>query len=55
MHLDKAKIRQSFAAASVTYDGVAALQRSVGSALLAMIDSENMGGTLLDVGCGTGF
>jgi len=55
MQLDKAKIRQSFAAASVTYDGVAALQRSVGKALLAMIDSENLGGTLLDVGCGTGF
>ncbi len=55
MQLDKAKIRQSFAAASVTYDGVAALQRTVGKALLAMIDRESLSGDLLDVGCGTGF
>ena len=37
MYLDKAKIRQSFAAASVTYDGVAALQRTVGKALLRIL------------------
>lgn len=55
MQLDKAKIRQSFAAASVTYDGVAALQRTVGKALLAMADSGSLGGDVLDVGCGTGF
>lgn len=55
MQLDKRKIRQSFAAASVTYDGVAALQRTVGKALLAMVDSESLTGILLDVGCGTGF
>ncbi len=54
MPLDKAKIRQSFSAASVTYDGVAALQRSVGYALLDSIDS-HITGTLLDIGCGTGF
>lgn len=55
MYLDKAKIRQSFAAASVTYDGVAALQRTVGKALLNTINTESLTGTLLDLGCGTGF
>lgn len=55
MQLDKAKIRQSFAAASVTYDGVAALQRTVGKALLGTINAESLTGTLLDLGCGTGF
>lgn len=56
MYLDKAKIRQSFAAASVTYDGVAELQRTVGKALLDTGDNnENPAGTLLDLGCGTGF
>ncbi len=55
MTLDKDKIKQSFAAAAVTYDGVAALQRTVGKALLATIDTESLAGTLLDLGCGTGF
>jgi malonyl-CoA O-methyltransferase len=55
MQLDKAKIRQSFAAASVTYDGVAALQRTVGKELLDTINIESLTGTLLDLGCGTGF
>ncbi len=55
MQLDKAKIRQSFAAASVTYDGVAALQRTVGKALLGVIGTESLTGILLDLGCGTGF
>ncbi len=56
MQLDKAKIKQSFAAASVTYDNVAALQRTVGKALLGTIDAESLTtGTLLDLGCGTGF
>ena len=55
MYLDKAKIKQSFAAASGTYDGVAELQRTVGNALLSIIDSGSFAGTLLDLGCGTGF
>ncbi|WP_333873344.1 malonyl-ACP O-methyltransferase BioC [Methylobacter sp.] len=55
MYLDKAKIKQSFAAASVTYDGVAELQRTVGKALLSIIGTESLAGTLLDLGCGTGF
>jgi malonyl-CoA O-methyltransferase len=54
MPLDKAKIRQSFSAASITYDGVAELQRTVGYALLDTVDSR-ITGTLLDIGCGTGF
>jgi malonyl-CoA O-methyltransferase len=55
MYLDKAKIRQSFAAASLTYDSVAELQRTVGKALLAACDTESLVGTLVDLGCGTGF
>ncbi len=38
MYLDKARIKQSFAAASVTYDSVAGLQRTVGKELLRSID-----------------
>ncbi len=55
MYLDKAKVQQSFAAASATYDGVAVLQGAVGKVLLATIDNESPTGTLLDLGCGTGF
>jgi malonyl-CoA O-methyltransferase len=54
MQLDKSKVRLSFSAASTTYDSVAALQRSVGYALLDKVDSP-ISGTLLDIGCGTGF
>ncbi|MGR9012461.1 MAG: malonyl-ACP O-methyltransferase BioC [Gammaproteobacteria bacterium] len=55
MYLDKAKIKQSFAAASATYDNVAALQRTVGKALLSAVDTKALAGTVLDLGCGTGF
>lgn len=55
MHLDKGKVRQSFAAASTTYDAVAELQRAVGKRLLDRIAGDNPAGTLLDLGCGTGF
>ena len=55
MHLDKLGIKRSFAAASKTYDPVAALQRTVGLELLRSIDASNLTGTLLDLGCGTGF
>jgi malonyl-CoA O-methyltransferase len=54
MPLDKTKVRQAFSAASTTYDSVAALQRTVGYALLNKVDS-HITGTLLDIGCGTGF
>lgn len=53
--LDKARIRQAFAAASTTYDGVAELQRTVGRELLQNAGIENLTGTILDLGCGTGF
>jgi len=55
MTLDKARIKRSFAAASVTYDSVAGLQRTVGKELLHSIDVAKLTGTLLDLGCGTGF
>ena len=54
MPLDKAKIRRAFSAASTTYDPAADLQRTVAYALLATVNSD-MTGTLLDIGCGTGF
>ncbi|MEQ1531304.1 MAG: malonyl-ACP O-methyltransferase BioC [Methylococcales bacterium] len=50
--LNKAWIKQSFATAAGSYDGVAGLQRSVGNALLADVQAF---GTVLDLGCGTGF
>lgn len=53
--LDKAKIRQSFSAASHTYDHYAELQREVAMALLSSFSDENIKGILLDLGCGTGF
>lgn len=55
MYLDKARIKRSFAAASATYDSVAQLQRTVGKELLKTIDASHLTGTLLDLGCGTGF
>jgi malonyl-CoA O-methyltransferase len=55
MYLDKTGIRRSFAAASVTYDSVARLQRTVGKELLHSFDAAKLTGTLLDLGCGTGF
>ncbi|MFA5922890.1 MAG: malonyl-ACP O-methyltransferase BioC [Methylococcaceae bacterium] len=55
MFLDKTRIKQSFAAASVTYDSAAGLQRTVGKELLDSIDTTKLAGTLLDLGCGTGF
>jgi malonyl-CoA O-methyltransferase len=55
MYLDKTGIRRSFAAASVTYDNVAGLQRAVGKELLHSVDVTKLTGTILDLGCGTGF
>ncbi len=52
--LDKRLIRQSFANAADSYDGMAALQRRVGRELIKQVSliEPNI---LLDVGCGTGF
>ena len=55
MILEKIKVRRSFSAASATYDSAAELQRSVGKALLGTIDTALLSGTILDLGCGTGF
>jgi malonyl-CoA O-methyltransferase len=55
MRVNKIKIQRSFANASLTYDGVAKLQRMVGKALLLLVDANKINGTLLDLGCGTGF
>lgn len=53
--LDKAKVRQSFAAAADGYDAVAGLQRRVGETLLAKFPCVGQSRPLLDIGCGTGF
>lgn len=55
MALDKIKIKQSFGNASNTYDRVAQLQRDVGQALLTFFLPKNLTGTVVDIGCGTGF
>ena len=55
LRLDKRRIKQSFAKAASTYDGVADLQRQVGRALLRSVDIEQCQGVLVDLGCGTGF
>jgi len=55
MSLTKASIKRAFTAASSTYDSAAALQRKVGLELLNTIDAKLLSGTLLDLGCGTGF
>jgi malonyl-CoA O-methyltransferase len=53
--LNKSHVRRSFAAASASYDSVAALQRRVGEQLLAKHLPAVLGGTVVDIGCGTGF
>ncbi len=55
MALDKTKIKQSFANASLTYDNVAQLQRNVGRDLLQAFLPKQLTGKVLDLGCGTGF
>lgn len=53
--LDKAKVRRSFGAAALSYDGLAELQRRVALELLNRFPPLEEDGILLDVGCGTGF
>lgn len=53
--LDKAKVQRSFAAAALSYDGLAELQRRVGIELLSRFPLNSQSGVLLDIGCGTGF
>ena len=53
--LDKNKVRQSFGAACMSYDGVAELQRTVGRQLIEKGKVAGLSGAILDLGCGTGF
>jgi malonyl-CoA O-methyltransferase len=53
--LDKNQVRQSFARASNSYDGLASLQCSVGKELLTRSLDKAVKGIILDLGCGTGF
>ena len=53
--LAKTRIRQSFATASASYDSVALLQRNVGRTLLQRVGAIGQVGTIVDLGCGTGF
>ena len=53
--LDKKRVRQSFATAADTYDGLATLQRQVGHDLLGMFDINFTNSIVMDIGCGTGF
>ena len=53
--LDKAKIKQSFAAAAGSYDAMAALQRQVGLDLLKKCPLQAEAGLVMDLGAGTGF
>ena len=55
MYLEKARIKRSFSVASETYDRVAGLQRTVGKEIFNSIDVTKLTGTILDLGCGTGF
>lgn len=52
---DKLLIKRSFAAAAGRYDSLASLQRRVGGDLLQKFPPQATPGTILDVGCGTGF
>ncbi len=53
--LDKVNIKTSFSKAANSYDSVATLQRSIGKDLLATVHTKSLEGTVLDLGCGTGF
>jgi malonyl-CoA O-methyltransferase len=53
--LDKTKVRQAFTGAAKTYDQLAVLQRAVGNHLLQQFAITQLAGTVLDLGCGTGF
>lgn len=55
MRVDKTAIKRAFAAANSGYDQAASLQRTVGLSLLDRLDLQQLNGTVLDLGCGTGF
>jgi malonyl-CoA O-methyltransferase len=51
---DKRQVALSFSRAARTYDGAAAFQREVGSALLSRLPTAQLS-RWLDLGCGTGY
>ena len=51
----KANVARSFGRAAGTYDGVAALQRRIGRALMDQISPMSSRPVVLDLGAGTGF
>lgn len=53
--LDKRRVAESFSRAAATYDQAAALQRSVGSNLLARLPQSFAPRDIIDLGCGTGY
>ena len=52
--VEKSRIADSFSRAAGSYDNAAQLQRNIGSALLSTLPG-SMAGTIVDMGCGTGF
>jgi malonyl-CoA O-methyltransferase len=52
---DKKDVRKAFSQAVSSYDAMAALQRTAGKDLLKYERIERLTGTVLDIGCGTGF
>ena len=55
LQLDKISVKRSFAKASDSYDALAELQRHIGSGMLRQLDNSKLSGTILELGCGTGF
>lgn len=53
--MNKILIKKSFGLAAPQYDQAAYLQRQVAAELLALLPGAGLSGTVLDVGCGTGF
>ncbi len=52
---DKKDVRKAFSQAVSSYDAMATLQRTAGKDLLKHERIEELTGTVLDIGCGTGF
>ncbi len=53
--LDKREVARSFSRAAARYDSAAHLQRRVGEHLIALLPRREPTGTVLDLGCGTGY
>ena len=53
--LDKSKVAESFGRAAQRYDSAAVLQHKIGEKLLADLSSDDSLGSVIDLGCGTGY